>query len=100
LFIQSCPVCASSKRIGTKKKNPFKFFILQQVDTQSHVELIDMSSHEAKGVKWLLHDWPAFLDFLGRIALPSKSSAVVKEAIIQLLSASIGSMALQSDDSS
>jgi hypothetical protein len=42
------------------KKNPFKFIILQQVDIQSQVDLIDLSSHEVKGVKWILHYMACF----------------------------------------
>jgi hypothetical protein len=56
LYFQTCPVCASSKKIlEKKKKNPLKFIISQQVGTPSQVDLIHARSHEVKGMKWILH---------------------------------------------
>jgi len=47
LYLNTCPVCAGTKKISKKKKNPLKFIISEHVGTRSQVDLIDMRSFEA-----------------------------------------------------
>jgi hypothetical protein len=64
------------------------------------VDLIDIRSHELKGMKKILCYVVCLSSFSQICCLTSKSSAVAGEAIVQILSASIRSMILPSDNGS
>ena len=98
LYLSTCPICAGTKKISKKKKNPLKFIISEQVGTRSQVDLIDMRSFEVKGMKWILRYVNCLSGFSQVQCIPNKSSAVVGEAIIQILSASVRPLILQSDN--
>jgi hypothetical protein len=98
LHLSTCPICAGTKKISKKKKNPLKFIISEQVRTRSQVDLIDMRSFEVKGMKWILRYVNCLSGFSQVQCIPNKSSAVVGEAIIQILSASVRPLILQSDN--
>ncbi len=98
LYLNTCPVCAGTKRISKKKKKPLKFIISEHVGTCSQVDLIDMRSFEVKGMKWILRNVDCLSGFSQVRCLPNKSSAAVGEAIVQILSASVKPMILQSDN--
>lgn len=100
LYLNTCPVCAGTKKISKKKKNPLKFIISEHVRTRSQVDLIDMRSFEANGMKWILRYIDCLSGFGQVRCLPNKSSAVVGEALVQILSASVRPLILQSDNGS
>jgi len=100
LYLSTCPVCAVTKKISKKKKNPLKFIISEHVGTRSQVDLIDMHSFEAKGMKWILRYVDCLSGFSQVHCLPNKSSAVVGEALVQILSTSVKPTILQSDNGS
>jgi len=62
--------------------------------------LIDMHSFEAKGMKWILRYVDCLSGFSQVHCLPNKSSAVVGEALVQILSTSVKPTILQSDNGS
>ncbi len=100
LYLSTCPVCTATKKISKKKKNPLKFIISEHVGTRSQVDLIDMHSFEAKGMKWILRYVDCLSGFSQVHCLPNKSSAVVGEALVQILFASVKPTILQSDNGS
>jgi hypothetical protein len=57
-----------------------------------------MRSFEVKGMKWILRYVDCLSGFSQVRCLPNKSSAAVGEAIVQILSASVKPMILQSDN--
>ena len=81
-----------------EQKNPLKFIISDQVGTRSQVDLIDIRSFEVKGMKWILRYIDCLSGFSQVRCIPNKSSAVVGDAIIQILSASVRLLILQSDN--
>ena len=100
LYLQTCPVCASSKKILKMQKNPLNFIGSQKVGSPSQVDLINMRSHELNEMKWILCYVDNLSDFSQICCLPNKSSTTVGETIVQKLSAAFGPMILQSDNGS
>ena len=81
-----------------EEKKTLKFIISEHVGARSQVDLIDMRSFEVKGMKWILRYVDCLSGFSQVRCLPNKSSAAVGEAIVQILSASVKPMILQSDN--
>ena len=100
LYLNTCPVCAATKKVSKKKKNPLKFIISEHVGARSQVDLIDMRSFEVNGMKWILRYVDCLSGFAQVRCLPNKSSSVVGEALVQILSASVRPLILQSDNGS
>jgi hypothetical protein len=81
LYLQTCTVCASSKKILKKTMNPLKFIISERVGSCSQLDLIDMRLHEVNGIKRILCYVDCLSSFSQIRCLPKKSSALMGEAI-------------------
>jgi hypothetical protein len=99
VFLANCPCCLKKKKVWNKtKKNRLKMILTSYVGERSQMDLIDFRRNPKNGMQWIFRIVDVMSGYGIVKVLPSKSSAVVGRALVEVLCSSILPNILQSDN--
>jgi hypothetical protein len=101
LFLDTCPVCVCGRKVMAKRKmNPLKMIISEHIGSRAQIDLIDFTSHEYNGMKWLLRYADHLSTYSHIRAMATREAEETGVNLVHILSSCIMPKILQSDNGS
>ena len=99
MYLSMCPECIASCRITkTAKMNSLKMILSNTVGSCAQMDLINMSSQEFLGYKWILHYHNHHSGFAHVGIMTTKNAKGCGQELMKILSTAIIPEVLQSDN--